>query len=129
MVPVRIPAGQVRSIISRVFKDHGKLPTAVNYIFCTDKFLLKINKKYLGHNFFTDIVTFDLSDNPREVSADIFISSDRVRQNATDLGVPIFREFVRVILHGALHLVGFRDKTKAERKAMREAEDKYLSFL
>ncbi len=129
LVPARIPAGKARKLVGRVFKDYGKLPLAINYIFCSDKYLLEINQKYLNHNTLTDIITFDISDSPAEVIADIYISAERVRENASKLEVSLSAEVLRVIIHGALHLVGFRDKTRSEKAKMRAAEDKYLKLI
>ena len=129
MVPVRIPAGKIRWLVSRLFKEFGKSASAVNYVFCGDDTLLRINRQYLHHDTLTDIITFDLSDSFSEVVADIYISVERVRDNASGLSVPFSRELERVIIHGALHLVGFKDKTKGEKAKIRSAEDKYLVLL
>ncbi len=102
----------------------------VNYVFCTDDYLLEVNKKHLNHDFYTDIITFDLTDikgNP--IEADIFISIDRVRENAKKNEVEIENELYRVMIHGILHLVGFKDKTKEEAMQMRAQEDKCLSLF
>jgi len=112
--------------IRSVFKKEGKNLESLNYIFCTDRALLKINRKYLKHDFFTDIITFDLSEKDT-VRAEIYISIDRVRENAKKLDVSIKSEFHRVIFHGLLHLCGYNDKTKAEKKKIREKEDYYLN--
>ena len=98
---------------------------ALNYIFGTDKALLEINRNYLKHNYYTDIITFDLSEGP-EIQADIFISIDRVRENASKLGVTFKEELHRVIFHGALHLCGYKDKTKKDVQAMRRMEEHHL---
>jgi len=129
MVPVRIHAGKVRSLVAGLFNDYRKSASAVNYVFCNDKNLLKINRQYLNHNTLTDIITFDLSDSASKVVADIYISVERVRENASMLNIPFSRELERVIIHGALHLVGFKDKSKAEKAKIRFAEDKYLILL
>ena len=129
IVPARISAGKMRLLLTSLFKVHGKRPSAVNYVFCSDKYLLKINQEYLNHDTLTDIITFDLSDSPAEVVADIYISVERVRENATGLGISFSAELRRVIIHGALHLVGFKDKTRSERARIRSAEDNYLSLF
>jgi rRNA maturation RNase YbeY len=129
LVPVRIPAGKMRALVVRLLGNHGKRPGAVNFIFCSDQYLLKINQEYLGHGSLTDIITFDLSGEPVEVVADIFISAERVRENAKRLMVPVSVEFARVMIHGALHLVGFKDKTQRDKKVMRQSENKYLKLL
>ena len=129
LVPARLPAGRVKAAITRLFKDFGKVPASVNYVFCSDDYLLSLNREYLKHNYYTDVVTFDLSEDSRRVVADVFISIDRVRDNADGLGIPHSKELLRVIIHGALHLVGLTDKTRADKATMRQAEDKYLGYL
>ncbi|MBO4581645.1 MAG: rRNA maturation RNase YbeY [Bacteroidales bacterium] len=102
-------------------KNIGRLA----YIFCSDEYLLNINKKYLKHNYLTDVITFDYT-NDNEISGDIFISAERVKENAKTYGQTFFCETLRVILHGALHLCGYKDKTEAEKKQMRAKENYYL---
>lgn len=101
----------------------------LNYIFCTDDYLLEINKEHLNHDYYTDIITFDQSEEDGLIEADIFISVDRVKDNAEKLGVDFPKELHRVIIHGLLHLLGFGDKTKAEKIEMREKEDACISLL
>ncbi len=98
----------------------------INIIFCNDEHLLKINRKYLNHDFYTDIITFDHRDGPGSIAADLYISIDRVRENAQDLNIDFYTELDRVIIHGLLHLMGFSDKTSACKKIMREKEDACL---
>ena len=98
---------------------------SLNIIFCSDEHLLGINRDYLQHDYYTDIITFDLSEN-KMVTADIYISVDRVRDNAKTLGLSFKSEIHRVIFHGALHLCGYRDKNTMEIKKMRGKEDLYL---
>jgi probable rRNA maturation factor len=100
----------------------------LNYIFCTDEYLLQVNRDFLQHDYYTDIITFDLSDTSKRVSGEIYISVDRVKDNALTQGVSFTEELHRVIFHGALHLCGYKDKKPAEVKAMRSAEDKYLEL-
>ncbi|MDR2557082.1 MAG: rRNA maturation RNase YbeY [Bacteroidales bacterium] len=96
----------------------------ISYIFCTDEELLSINKKYLNHNTYTDIITFDYTDGV--ISGDIFISVERVRENSRKFEVAFKQELLRVMVHGVLHLLGLKDKTDAESKRMRTAEDKAM---
>ncbi len=103
----------------------GKEIESVNYIFCTDKALLNINQQFLSHDFYTDIITFDLSDS-KAIQAEIYISVDRVKENAQNLGVSFKSELHRVIFHGVLHLCGYRDKKVEEIKGMRRKEEFYL---
>lgn len=102
----------------------------LNYVFCSDDHLLNINKEHLNHDYYTDIITFDMRDaDGQPLEADIFISVDRVRENAETLGVSFQKELNRVIVHGLLHLIGYGDKTKHEAEEMRAQEDKCLSLL
>ncbi|MBS1584170.1 MAG: rRNA maturation RNase YbeY [Bacteroidetes bacterium] len=99
---------------------------ALDYIFCTDEYLLGINQQFLKHDTLTDIITFDLSDSIDELMGEIYISVERVRENAQKFGVNYNDELHRVIFHGALHLCGFKDKKEADRLEMRRMEDKCL---
>jgi rRNA maturation RNase YbeY len=100
----------------------------VNVIFCSDSFLLDLNKHYLNHDTYTDILTFDYSDASTNVSGDIFISIDRVKENAKQFKTTFLQELHRVIIHGFLHLAGYKDKTRPEQQLMRSKEDIYLSL-
>lgn len=113
-------------IVSRIFKAERKRLQRLDYIFCSDKFLLEMNKQWLQHDTYTDIITFDLSETPAEVVGEVYISVDRVKENAANYGVSTQEELRRVIFHGALHLCGHKDKTKAHQLAMRAQEDKWL---
>lgn len=95
----------------------------LNYIFCTDEYLYEINVEYLNHDTYTDIITFDNSEIENKIEADIFISIDRVKENASKLNVPIEDELSRVISHGLFHLMGYKDKKKAEAELMRSKEE------
>lgn len=99
----------------------------VNYLFCDDKEILRVNREFLGHDYFTDIITFDYSHRDR-VGGDIFISLDTVASNAEELKQDYGRELLRVIAHGVLHLCGIDDKGPGEREIMEAAEDKALSL-
>ena len=101
----------------------------INYIFCSDEYLLNINKEHLNHNYYTDIITFDMSEEENKVEADIFISTDRVAENAKSNSVVFDLEMLRVLIHGLLHLIGFNDKTEEERIIMRKKEDACLSLF
>lgn len=95
----------------------------LNYIFCTDEYLLQINKEYLNHNTLTDIITFDLSEGTSDLVGEIYVSAERVADNAAKFGIGYNEELHRVIFHGALHLCGFKDKKPEEQKEMRRQED------
>ena len=99
----------------------------LNVIFCSDEYLLGINKKYLNHDYYTDIITFDNSDN-QNVSGDLFISYDRIKENANNFSIPISNELHRVVIHGLLHLLGYNDKTTTQKQEMKSKEDFYLSL-
>jgi len=116
----------LKSFIEGIFKKEKKQLSSLNYIFCTDKRLLEINKQYLNHDYYTDIITFDLSES-KSVEGEIYISIDRIKANARILNISIRDELRRVMIHGALHLCGYRDKTKAEKLIMRNREDHYLN--
>jgi probable rRNA maturation factor len=116
---------RLKQFIEFIFKKEGWQLESLNCIFCTDQALLAINNQYLSHNYFTDIITFDLSDTKR-IRGEVYISTDRVRDNAGSLGLSIKEELLRVIFHGVLHLCGYRDKKPAEIAKMRQKEDYYL---
>lgn len=114
--------------ILHVLSLSNKKVNELNIIFCSDEYLLGINQQYLDHDYYTDIVTFDNAEKSGEIEGDIFISIERVRENATELGVSFTDELHRVIIHGVLHLVGHSDKTEAEQSEMRKIEDHYLAL-
>lgn len=116
----------LKTQIESLFKKEGKKLESLNYVFCTDKRLLEINRQYLQHDYYTDIISFDLSAGPATMG-EIYISIDRVRDNARTLGVSFKAELHRVIFHGALHLCGYGDKKKEEVVVMRKKEDYWLS--
>jgi rRNA maturation RNase YbeY len=117
---------------SRWLKDsiiaEGKELLEINIVFCPDDYLLDINKRYLNHSTLTDIVTFDNSDDPGFLAGDIFISIDRVKENASKFDTDFEAELHRVMIHGVLHLSGYSDKSSREKIAMRKKEDAYLSL-
>ena len=110
-----------------VVKKEGSVVKDLNFIFCNDLFLLKMNKRYLKHNSLTDIITFNYS-NKNNLSGDVFISIDRVKENALLFSESFENELKRVIIHGVLHLLGYKDKSKKEKNNMRNKEDFYLSL-
>jgi rRNA maturation RNase YbeY len=118
----------VKEVLRDLFKKERTPLEQLQYIFCSDEYLLKINQQYLQHNYYTDIITFDLSEKGGPVSGEIYISVDRVKENASHFEVPFKQELLRVIFHGALHLCGYKDKTKKDQETMRKAEDKYLYY-
>lgn len=119
----------IKKLITSVFKKEGVELAGLNYIFCTDKRLLKINQDFLKHDYYTDIITFELSPKGHPIEGEIYISVDRVKENALSLKTSFKKELLRVILHGTLHLCGYKDKTASEIKQIRQKEEFYLSKL
>jgi len=117
---------KLKIFLADLFRKEKKQLTSLHYIFCSDDYLLDINRRFLQHDYYTDIITFDLSPDKKSVEGEVYISVDRVRDNAQTLQTTITEELHRVIFHGALHLCGYKDKTKADALKMREGENKYL---
>lgn len=119
---------KLKKFIQTVAKKKGRPILSLNVIFCSDEFLLNINKEYLQHDYYTDIITFDLSEIKKgPITAEIYISIDRVRDNAKQNKTPVYKEIHRVIFHGLLHLLGYKDKLKKDQILMRQMEDKLLA--
>lgn len=118
---------RLKSFIRYIFKSEKRRFKNIIVIFCSDEELLRINRTFLNHNFYTDIITFNLAKNDQLIDAEIYISLDRVRENANHLELSLKSELHRVIFHGALHLCGYSDMKKKEIKKIREKEDFYLS--
>ena len=108
--------------------DKSKKLAEINIIFCSDDYLLEINQQYLNHSTLTDIVTFDHGDDSDGLSGDIFISIDRVKENAPKFNIDFETELHRVMIHGVLHLAGYSDKSERQKTVMRKREDAYLSL-
>lgn len=117
----------IKNWIKETILVEGKTLGTLNYVFCSDEYLHKMNVEYLNHDTLTDIITFDQSDIENKIEGDIFISVDRVRENANKFNSQYIDELNRVMIHGALHLIGYKDKKKAEQELMRNKEDYYLS--
>lgn len=111
--------------LNEVAKQEGKRILELSYVFCSDDYLLQINQEYLNHDTLTDIVTFDNSEDPKKIEGDIFISIDRVKENGDALGTKE-TELKRVMVHGLLHLLGYKDKKKEDKAVMTEKEDFYI---
>ena len=119
---------QLKAFLQKIAKQAGRPINTLNIIFCSDKYLLSINQQFLEHDYFTDIITFDLSESKKgAIAAEIYISYDRVKDNAKQMKTPISKELHRVIFHGLLHLLGYKDKLKKDQIRMREMEDKLLT--
>ena len=123
-----IDAEKVKSWIETVAREHGKRVGALTYVFCDDEYILATNNQFLGHDYYTDIITFDYS-NSHRISGDMVISLDTVRSNAKQLGVDYQGELLRVIIHGVLHLCGINDKGPGEREIMERHENEALAML
>ena len=115
------------SWFGEVCKQEGRVLGDINLICCSDDYLLEINKAHLDHDFYTDIITFDYSDD--NISGDLFVSVQRVLDNSENLKIDFMTELNRVVVHGVLHLLGYMDKLEAEKIAMTKAEDKYLKLI
>ena len=114
--------------ISRVILSENKKEGDINYIFCDDEFILEINKQYLNHDYYTDIISFDYSVG-NELHGDVFISVERVQENAEDFNVTFDEELKRVIIHGVLHYCGYKDKSEEEVVVMRNKEDEKIKLF
>ena len=118
----------LKVFIHQLFKTEGKSLQSLDIIFCSDEYLLEINNKHLQHDYYTDIITFDLSDpNSTQTTGELYISVERVKDNALSLHTKFSIELLRVVFHGALHLCGYKDKAPKDIKRMREKEDEYLN--
>lgn len=127
---IRMPAIRKRETsewIKAVAATYNKKVGEVAYIFCSDEKILEVNRQYLEHDYYTDIITFDYTEGNR-ISGDLFISLDTVRTNAEQFGQPYERELYRVIIHGILHLCGINDKGPGERELMEAAENRALAM-
>lgn len=119
----------LRSVINELFRKEGKQLESLSIVFCSDDFLLALNQQFLQHDYYTDILTFTMSERNAPIAGELYISVDRVRENALLLGVPVMQELRRVIFHGALHLCGYKDKLKKDQVIIRQKEDRYLLLL
>lgn len=114
---------RLKLFLGRLFKKEGRPLAELQYIFCSDRYLLAINRQYLDHDDYTDIITFDLSEKNHPINAEIYISVDRIRENALKYDTSLRKELHRVMFHGALHLCGYKDKTAAQKGEMRKMEE------
>ncbi|PLX10878.1 MAG: rRNA maturation RNase YbeY [Marinilabiliales bacterium] len=119
---------RLKKWINYVIQDEGFIQGDINFIITSDKYLLKINKEYLSHNFYTDIVTFNYCEEPN-INGDIFISIDTIKNNSTRFSVSFLEELHRVMIHGILHLIGYDDQSDEEKDAMIQKENFYLERL
>lgn len=121
-------AARHRTWVERIIIANHKFPSQIQFIFSTDEFLADLNRQYLKHSTLTDIITFNYNSG-HYISGDIFISIDRVKENAEKFKSDFYTELQRVMIHGILHLIGFNDKTEAEKKKIRKKEDECLEIL
>ena len=120
---------RLKTFISTLFVKEERVLYSMNIVFCSEDYLLEINKQHLKHDFYTDIITFDLSENKNgPITAELYISIDRVKDNASLVKTTFTNELHRVIFHGCLHLCGFGDKSKKDIPLMRAKEEEYLSL-
>jgi len=119
---------QFSSWISNLILSENKKEGVINYIFCDDEYILEINKQYLDHDYYTDIISFDYSVG-NELHGDIFVSIERVRENAVEFDVTFDEELKRVLAHGVLHYCGYKDKTEEEELLMRSKEDEKIKMF
>jgi len=118
---------KLKSWIVHIAAEEKKDIQTLNYIFCSDEYLLDLNKSYLGHDYYTDILSFPLQKDP--IEGDVFISIERVRDNSEKFKIPFHNELYRVIIHGLLHFMAFDDHEEQDKKAMRDKEDYCLKLL
>lgn len=114
--------------LKEVILFEGKRVGNVSFIFCSDAYLLDVNKKFLDHDYYTDVITFDYVEG-NVISGDIFISLDRVSENANSLNISFLDELNRIMVHGVLHLLGYKDKSKDDKNLMTEREDYFIKLL
>jgi len=120
---------EVRFWIKNVVKKENKKLSYLNFVFCTDSYLLELNQKYLKHNSLTDVIAFDFSESKKTIEGDVYISVDRVKENAKKYSPSFKKELLRVLLHGVLHLIGYKDKTKEQKKIMASKENVFVSVF
>ena len=120
--------GLLHEWLNHVIESEGQTLHELNYILCSDEYLYNINVEYLNHDYYTDVITFDNSETKDQIEGDIFISIDRVKENAVAASTSLHNELQRIIVHGLLHLLGYNDKTPEEKSAMTEKENAYLSL-
>ncbi len=120
---------QLKNWLNNSIIEEGKELEHLNIIFCDDNYLHALNKKYLGHDTFTDVITFPLSEKKETLEGDIFISIDRITENSSNFKATFDEELRRVMIHGVLHLLGYKDNTPTEKTRIKEKEDHYLTLI
>jgi len=125
-IPSFVSKKELKEAVKNLINLEGKALKELSLVFTDDEYLLEVNKQFLNHDYFTDVITFDYSSFP-DVSGDVMISLDRVKDNAISLDQSFELEFYRVVFHGVLHLCGYKDKSEEEATLMRSKEDFYLN--
>ncbi len=120
---------KVSNWIKSCINEEGKIIDNISFNLCSDEYILQLNNEALQHDYYTDIITFELNEKDEPIEGDIYISIDRVKDNAITLHIPFINELHRVLIHGVLHLCGYKDKSKKEELLMREKENYYLNKL
>ncbi|UJP65933.1 rRNA maturation RNase YbeY [Mongoliitalea daihaiensis] len=123
------PKATYKKWLKELAQTHQKKIGELNYIFCSDEYLYSINVEYLNHHTYTDIITFDNSELDTTIEGDIFISIDRIKDNANKLNIPFETELQRVLSHGILHLLGYKDKKEEDQKIMRAMEEQSIALF
>ncbi len=124
--PVFKDKKMLKQFVESIFLREKKKMENISYIFCSDKHLLGVNKEFLDHDYYTDVITFNLGSPTGAIEGEVYLSFDRIKDNAKKMGVSINEELHRVIFHAALHLCGYKDKKKEDIRVMRSKEDAYL---
>ena len=119
---------EVKRWLEAVAKAYGRWVGTITYVFCDDAYILEVNRKYLEHDYYTDVITFDYTEG-EVLAGDVFVSLDTVASNAEEYGTTYEEELHRVVVHAVLHLIGFKDKTEADAAVMREQENRCLELL
>jgi len=119
---------KAKKLIDAIIKSEGKIAGEISFIITSDDYLLTVNKEFLNHDYFTDVISFNysLGDN---IAGEIYISEDTVRRNSVEYNVDLDNEMLRVMIHGVLHLVGYNDETDNEKQTMKQLEDKWMGFF
>ena len=127
-IPSFVSKKELKRFVKELVANEGKQLKELSLVFTDDEYLLEVNKQYLNHDYFTDVITFDYSDFPN-VSGDVMISLDRVKDNAQSMNLDFETELYRVVFHGTLHLCGYKDKKKEDAAIMRSKEDFYIQMF
>lgn len=123
------PLEKLRPVLDKIIEDYNLTNEYVNVIFMTDEELLVINKEYLRHDYYTDIITFNYSEDSSILEAELYISIDRVKENAAQYGISFLEELYRIVIHGFLHLAGYEDKDILHKEKMQSAENEYIKLI